>query len=222
LRSGLPRLASGVLFGWVLVSGAVGSLVACAPPLERTPPAPGRNDAMVATAQAPAWKPGDTWRYRGRTFDSHDNRFYVRVVRQTQEGGRDVYEVDTPRYVEFIDARTLRPVRHRSKETGQTEGAMTLNPLFFPLNFSTRFSASGTRAPEGEAMRPYSEACRVVNYEDVVVHAGTFAAFRIDCETKDGFAEHWYAPEVRNLVKMRWMAERESFRAELWDYYLGQ
>ena len=61
--------------------------------------------------------------------------------------------------------------------------------------------APGTRAREaGEELRPYSETCRVANYEDVEVPAGKFAAFRIDCETNDGFAEHWYAPEVKNLV----------------------
>ncbi len=217
--TGLSVLSQLALDASIALAGA--SLVSCGPPIERTPPAPGRNDAMVVKADAPVWKPGDVWRYRGRTFDSRDNRFYQRVVSATQEGGRTLYEVDTPRYVEFFDARTLRLVRHRHKETGQVTGAMTLNPLFFPLNFATSFNASGTRTPEGEAPRPYQETCHVVNYEDVTVHAGTFAAFRIDCETADGFAEHWYAPDVHNLVKLRWMATRESFSAELWDYELA-
>jgi hypothetical protein len=37
----------------VLVAGVGGALAACFPPLERTPQAPGRNDAMVASADAP-------------------------------------------------------------------------------------------------------------------------------------------------------------------------
>jgi hypothetical protein len=198
-------------------------LAACGPPMERTPQVPGRNDAMVAKADVPTWKVGDVWRYRGRTFDSKDNRFYRRVLRETAEGTWRVYEVDTPQYAETIDALTLRPIRHRYKQTGRVGGAMTLNPLFFPLSFSTRFSASGTRNhEEGEELKPYTETCRVVNYEDVTVHAGTFAAFRIDCETNDGFAEHWYAPEVHNLVKMRWMGTRQSFSAELWDFDLAK
>jgi hypothetical protein len=62
---------------------------------------------------------------------------------------------------------------------------------------------SGTRQREGHEAQSFSMACRVVNYEDIEVHAGKLAAFRIDCETNDGFAEHWYAPAVKNLVEMR-------------------
>jgi hypothetical protein len=198
------------------------ALAACGPPLERTPQVAGRNDAMVARADPPTWKPGDVWRYRGRTFDSRDNRFYVRVLREMQEGPRRVYEVDTPKYVEIIEASTLRPSRHRNKQTGRVGGATSLNPVFFPLTFSTRFSMSGTRTrDEDEPPRLFTESCRVANYEDVEVHAGAFAAFRIDCETNDGFAETWYAPSVHNVVKMRWMGDRDSFSAELWDYELA-
>lgn len=60
----------------------------------------------------------------------------------------------------------------------------------------------------------------MVNYEDITVHAGTFAAFRIDCENNDGFSETWYAPLVKNIVKSRWSGERESQTSELWDYEL--
>jgi hypothetical protein len=43
-----------------------------------------------------------------------------------------------------------------------------------------------------------------------------------ECEVNDGFAEEWYAPEVKNLAKMRWMQERETLSAELWDYDLAK
>jgi hypothetical protein len=177
---------------------------------------------MVASADAPKWRPGDTWLYRGRMFDSKDNRFYEQVVRETSDSGPPAYEVDTPDYVGIVDARTLRLFRRRNKQTGQVTSAVTVNPLWFPLNFSTRYSMSGTLHREGHEERPLSMACRVVNYENVEVHAGTFAAFRIDCETNDGFAEHWYAPAVKNLVKMRWMGKRDSFTAQLWDFELAK
>jgi hypothetical protein len=207
---------------FAVVAGACGAFAGCAPPLERTPQVPGRSDAMVATADAPVWNPGDVWSYRGRTFDSRDNRFYQHVVRATGETGRPAYEVDTPRYVETVDAKTLRPIRHRNKDTGQVTGSVTFNPVFFPLNFSTRFTMTGMRARAGEPERPYSYACRVVSYEDIEVHAGKFAAFRIDCDTGDGFSEQWYAPEVKNLVKMRWMGDRDSQTSELWEYHLAK
>jgi hypothetical protein len=178
---------------------------------------------MVARAELPVWKPGDTWRYRGRTFDSKDNRFYERVVGENRDGGAATYEVDTDHYTEFFDERILRAVRRRNKETGKTTGTVTLNPLFFPLSFSTQYTSSGRwTPPEGGDERPFSESCRVVNYEDVEVHAGKFAAFRIDCEVNGGFAEEWYAPDVKNLVKMRWMQQRETLSAELWDYELAK
>jgi hypothetical protein len=188
--------------------------------MERTPHVPGRDDAMAARADHPAWKAGDTWRYRGRSFDSKDNRFYERVVRETDDSGRLAYEVDTPLYTQWVDGETLRPVRRRKKETGEMQGSVTHNPLFFPLTSAARFSWSGTRLRDG-AVLPLSETCGVVNYEDIEVHAGKFAAFRIDCDTNDGFSEYWYAPAVKNLVKMRWAGDRESFSAELWDYELA-
>jgi hypothetical protein len=172
----------------------------------------------MASAEVPIWKVGDTWRYRGTTFTSRNNRFYERVVREIEDSGRPAYEVDSPDYVTAIDKRTLRPLRHRDKETGKVTPAITYNPIWFPLNASSRYSMKGTRRPKDESAERLLEMnCRVVSYEDVTVHAGTFAAFRIDCETNDGFAEHWYAPAVKNLVKMRWMGERESFVAELWE-----
>jgi hypothetical protein len=203
-----------------VAAGLFSGLAACGPPMERTPQTAGRNDAMVAHADAPVWKPGDVWRYRGKTFDSKDNRFHERVLRAFDDSGKAAYEVDTPEYLTVVDGRTLRPVRRRRKETGEVAPAISYNPLFFPLDFSTRFSMNGTRVHEGEKL-PYSVNCRVVNYEDIEVHAGKFAAFRIDCETNDGFAESWYAPAVKNLVRMRWMAARDSFSAELWDYDLA-
>jgi hypothetical protein len=205
-----------------IVGCALGSLAACGPPMERTPQVPGRNDAMGATAQAPVWNPGDVWSYRGHTFDASDNRFYERVISATEEAGRHTYEVDTPLYVETYDAKTLRPLRHRNKDTGQVGGSVTFNPVFFPLNFSTRFKMAGTRARGGEPLRPFSYDCRVVSYEDVEVHAGKFAAFRIDCDTNDGFSEQWYAPEVKNLVKMRWMGDRDTQTSELWEFHLAK
>jgi hypothetical protein len=54
------------------------------------------------------------------------------------------------------------------------------------------------------------------------VHAGKFAAFRIDCDTNDGFSEQWYAPEVKNLVKMRWMGDRDTQTSELWEFHLAK
>lgn len=175
---------------------------------------------MVAKADLPVWKPGDTWMYRGHTFDEKDDQFYQRVVRRLA-GDRGLYEVDTPQYLAEFDARTLNPVRHRRKETGEITGAVTLNPVWFPLSFSGHFSSSGTRQrQDGGPMLPFSETCKVVGYEDVEVHAGKFAAFRIDCDWNDGFAEQWYAPDAKNLVKLRWAGNRESFSAELWDYDL--
>jgi hypothetical protein len=206
-----------------LTIGAAGVLPACGPAMERTPQVPGRNDAMMAKAELPVWKPGDVWRYRGHTFDSKDNRFYERVVGENTDGGASTYEVDTPKYTEFFDERTLKAVRRRNKETGKTTGAVTLNPVWFPLAFSGQYSSTGRwTPPEDVDARAYSETCRVVNYEDVEVHAGKFAAFRIDCEVNGGFAEAWYAPEVKNFVKTRWMQERETFSAELWDYELAK
>jgi hypothetical protein len=207
----------------LLLVGTGAALGACGPPLERTPQVVGRSDAVIARADTPVWKPGDSWYYRGRTFDSKDNRFYIRVIGDSRDAGPPAYEVDSPEYVETIDKGTLRPIRQRNKESGQVTGAMTFNPLWFPLDFASRFSSHGFRFPEGEDdARPYMLTCRVVNYEDVEVHAGKFAAFRIDCETNGGFAEHWYAPRVKNLVKIRWMGKRESFTAELWGYEIAK
>jgi hypothetical protein len=177
---------------------------------------------MVARAEAPVWKPGDTWGYHGHTFDSKDNRFYERVVAHDADGG--VYELEDNHSVVEYDEHTMRPIRARQKETGEViTGGLSLNPVWYPLTVSDHFSVSGKRHRQDEhEWQPYSETCQVVGYEDIEVHAGKFAAFRIDCEWNDGFAEHWYAPEVKNLVKMRWAGNRESFSAELWEYDLAK
>jgi hypothetical protein len=195
---------------------------ACGPPLQRTPQAPGRDDAAAARADAPEWKAGDLWKYRGRTFDSRDNRFYMKVLRATDEAGRRVYEVDTLKWVDTYDAHTLKPLRRRNKETGKVTGLFEKAPLFFPLSLSASVTNQGMRTDDDDVEHAFMRTCRVVNYEDIEVHAGKFAAFRIDCVTDDGFAEAWYAPEAHNLVKMRWAATRDSFSAELWEYVLAK
>jgi hypothetical protein len=225
-RPGRPRVGLAVRATYTVRRGcllASFAVAACGPRLERTPPVTGRDDATVARAEVATWKVGDMWSYHGKTFDSADNRFYLRVVREAQEGTRRLYEVDTPRYLVMYDAETLRPVRERHKASGGVSGAVSHNPLFFPLSISRRYSTWGTWAHEwGDPLELFRETCVVVNYEDVEVPAGKFAAFRIECKTNDGFAEHWYAPAVKNLVKMRWMGDRSSFGAELWNYHLAQ
>jgi hypothetical protein len=196
------------------------ALVGCGHTLERTPRAPGRIDAEIARADVPVWRPGDQWQYRGATSDARDNRFYRKVLRVALDDAISTYEVDSPDEVTFVEVRTLHPLHRKVKATGATGQAGTFNPLDFPLFLMRPFGESGTWKPHGSAPRPFELACRVMSYEDVTVHAGTFAAFRIDCNMEDGFAEHWYAPEVKNLVKMRWTAKHQTFTAELWDYVL--
>ena len=204
------------------VSFASSSLVACAPALVRTPSTPPRADASAARAELPEWKPGDSWRYRGTTYDSRDNRFYERVTRESADAQDSVYEVETTERIRLFDKRTLRLLGGRDKTTRARHWLRERNPMWFPLTVnSTHTSSQSVLLEKGERVT-FTNACRVQNYEDVTVHAGTFAAFRIDCETSDGFAEHWYAPEVKNLVKVRWLSKDYTFVAELWDYDLAK
>jgi hypothetical protein len=64
--------------------------------------------------------------------------------------------------------------------------------------------------------------CTAKAYEDVTVPAGTFKAFRIECEDRYTFEEikgvtrstRWYAPAVRDIVKQTGEEDR------WWDFEL--
>lgn len=48
---------------------------------------------------------------------------------------------------------------------------------------------------------PVSSTCKVENYEDIAIRAGTFKTFRIACTNDIGSDVSWYAPDIGIFVK---------------------
>ena len=95
----------------------------------------------------------------------------------------------------------------------------TLAPnLGFPLwigktwSFPGEALVIGRNAPTSKAPRiPTETNCQVVALEEITVTAGTFAAFRCQCECAVtgqpergcGVSTLWYSPEVKNVIKRK-------------------
>ncbi|MBL8367950.1 MAG: hypothetical protein JNM54_08545 [Candidatus Accumulibacter sp.] len=175
-----------------------------------------------AVAELPAPKVGDVWEFK--KIDLWNNSELETYRRELVEIRPDhlVYRGKSAQNAEpktFYHGRSLAPCRRmRESEEENCVGA-----LAFPLHVGNknRYEKRPWRTGDGH----YSADCEVKAIESVTVPAGTFDAFRVDCDgtwqrvfditpttgVKGRFEESlWYSPKVGNYVKSTYIGYRPS------------
>ena len=160
---------------------------------------PAAQSSELLTVAAPAWKVGDTWTYSDG---------YGLAVAQADGGITSFRRTDEPEQwfsrkgflrQDAQSATTVRSVVYRSIPVS---AAATLNSGA-PLVFTREFTANGKT-------RVHSTSWVVESKERISVPAGDFDCFVIVMRTRNpetgwtGFERWWYAPEVRNYVRLEY------------------
>ena len=158
---------------------------------------PAAQSSELLTVAAPAWQVGDNWTYSDG---------YGLAVAQTDGGVTSFRRTDEPEQwfsrkgflrQDAQSATTVRSVVYRSIPVS---AAATLKSGA-PLVFTREFTANGKT-------RVHSTSWVVESKERISVPAGDFDCFVIVMRTRNpetgwtGFERWWYAPEVRNYVRL--------------------
>jgi hypothetical protein len=155
------------------------------------------------TADAPAIKAGDEWRYTGG--------YFIRVA--GVEGDLVVTETNLDPYCarcRFIRDKNGTVVRVIDAEGKPVEYPLSgLRLLDFPLRVGKEWTQDLVLPQLSNGrMTPYSNTFKVEGYEEVSTKAGAFKAFRISWRQENrgpygwrGTLEMWWSPEVRAFVK---------------------
>jgi hypothetical protein len=151
------------------------------------------------TVPAPDWQVGDTWSYSDG---------YGLSVAQVDGGMTSFRRTDAPEQwfsrkgflrQDAQSATTLRSVVYRSIPVSAAQSLKSGAPLVF----TREFTANGK-------IRVYSTSWVVEGKERISVPAGDFDAFVIVMRTRNpetewtGFERWWYAPEIRNYVRLEY------------------
>jgi hypothetical protein len=173
-----------------------------------------------AVAELPAPKVGDVWKFR--KIDLWNNSELETYERELVEIQPDhlVYRGKSAPNAEaktFYHGRSLASCRKmRDSDEENCTGA-----LAFPLRVGDRNSYA--KRPWNKGDGHLSADCEVKGIESVTVPAGTFDAFRVDCDgtwqrvfditpttgVKGRFEERlWYSPKVGHYVKFTYISYR--------------
>jgi hypothetical protein len=168
-------------------------VAACATEVQ-VKPVPGAESIV---AEAPVHKVGDEWRYTGGAL------FQVVGPGQIKWSKADPFF--------FVDSAG-RPAPSRCVAAG-------FKLLDFHLRVGKEWSHESLICDHAGTLRPYFNKFKVEAYEEVIVKAGTFKAFRISWYQEPrapGVSgsvrlNMWWSPEVRGLVKRsgQWMRDFE-------------
>lgn len=155
--------------------------------------------APAMAVEAPEWQVGDRWRYNdgyGMRVEAVDSGLvtFRRLDDATQWVKRRGFLRETAQ-----SATTLRQVIYRSipADAGQRLNAAS------PLVFTREYTAN-------KRMLVHNTSWVVEGREKVTVPAGSFDSYIIVMRTRNaatgwtGFERWWYAPEVRNYVRMEY------------------
>ncbi len=196
------------------------------------PPAPaaipaisgaGGATSSAAEAHAPVWKIGDEWAYRYN--GPLDAGTYVwSVVRTAVMDGFDCYVIKTGDREIFYRKEDLASVRELvsgvviRRDVPPRPGYQW--PLLMGKTWEQSFTRENWRDKQTTSM---THSWEVVAIEDVTVPAGTFKTIKIvsrNARTSRPAYEVWYAPDVKQWVKIHeWLESGERTR-EMTEYKL--
>lgn len=156
------------------------------------------------TWPAPAWTPGDEWRFRWESPTARGT-FVRRVEGEETIDGVAHYAVKSGDRMIYYVKDTLG--WHLEKVNGVTVDSVT--PPFgfdWPLRIGKRWELTYRwEFPRIEETREEYRLCQVRGEESMTVAAGTFATLHVICRDRLNrvLYEAWYAPSVKYWVKER-------------------
>jgi hypothetical protein len=188
--------------------------------------------AIAQSAPAPSVGAGDTWTYRGLSY----NRLPLgEVTREVTGTGGEIRVVtragSTQQTAEFARPGFQASGPLNDRATGTLAPALEVMP--FPLEPGKRWTQTVQRRdPASGEMRTVRLEGRVVGWETVRVPAGEFRAIKVERrmwlgdwdqfrgETWRAETE-WYVPEVRGPVKVAVFEEYPAHRYSLFSFMPG-
>ena len=157
--------------------------------------------------EAPVWKVGDTWVFtqgKIKVIGADENSYTLKF-------SKDTSIMETKGFDKIIfDKSTLNRIYTLKDDNREkyTKGHRRI--LNFPLNlggeWKDTFTSQILLGPLKGTSANFSEAVKVIGWEDVKVKAGDFKTIKLEYTqalgTKlSGKAIYWYAPEVKYFVK---------------------
>ena len=177
-------------------------------------------------SDAPVWNVGDYWRFV--YSDKKEWQYKVIKIEEDLYIIEDLYGIDKP----CFDKKTLLMVAYINPGGRKIKtGTPSIFYFDFPIYIGKKWKKMMSTIPlRGSTEVNYLNEYQVISYEDVVVPAGTFKAFKIEIKQTNytisafGKVHIWYSPEVKSIIKvmyetaMYWVGTRDweliSFKLE--------
>jgi hypothetical protein len=166
------------------------------------PPADPAPRAVKADLSLPA--PETKWVARSVTQTGSSATITYTVLGEGTHQGKPVYRVSAGFDILIYDTETgnMVAVLRMGKEASAIEpheGTFSW-PLYVGKSWTARYTAHDRQ--RAMSVGPITVEHRVAAYEDVVVPAGSWKAFKIESESgSSSFSTIWYAPEIKLIVK---------------------
>lgn len=167
------------------------------------PVAPGQ--AALQGPLAPVWHVGDQWAFRWESGEGQGDYVWT-VDRIDTLDGVEQYVIRTgPREI-FFRRSDLATSQETTGSTIDRRNSPPRLAFSWPLNTGTAWRQRYTEDSAGRAGAERNIAWKVESEEDIRVEAGTFHALRIvarHAPTPAIMYEMWYAPEVKQWVRLK-------------------
>jgi len=171
--------------------------------------------------ELPVWNVGDYW-----VFQYNDKNWWSHKVVRIES---DLYIIQNlnDRYTYGYDTKSLNLKVYIDSEgkkvIPQTESGLSYD---FPLYVGKKWSKMLQGVLTDNREQDYLYTFQVMSFEEVIVRAGVFKAFKISCERNrigsgdTAISYVWYSPEVRNIVKFKFVTSYGNRRIKARDYEL--
>jgi len=171
--------------------------------------------------EAPVWNVGDYW-----IFQSNNKSWWSQKVVRIES---DLYIIKNPndRYTYGYDINSLNLKVYVDSEgkkvTPQTESGLSYD---FPLYVGKTWSKMLQGVLTDNREQDYLYTFQVISFEHVILRTGVFKAFMISCKRNmigsgnTATCYIWYSPEVKNIVKFKFIASYGDQRTIARDYEL--
>ena len=160
---------------------------------------------------APVWKVGDKWVFTQGSIE------VVGVDKSscTLSFSKDTCVIESKEFEKIVyDKSTLNRTYGVKGEKREKYTISMRRMLNFPWNpgkqWNDSFSAKALVGPQKGETLNFSEAFKVIGWEDVQVQAGNFKTIKLEYNQMTpaayimGTATYWYAPEVKYFVKCQY------------------
>ena len=172
--------------------------------------------------ELPVWNVGDYW-----VFQYNDKNWWSHKVVRIES---DLYIIQNPndKYAYGYDKNSLNLKVYIDSEGNKvipkSESGLSYD---FPLYVGKKWSKILQVALTDTKQEGYLYTFQVMSFEKIIVRAGAFKAFKIECERNmissgnTAISHVWYSPEVKNIVKFKFATSSGNRRIRARDYELA-